>query len=315
MKSPFRGIAGDIRGRASCYKQDWIAGIRPGIRILAPTTYIFFASALPVIAFGEQLSRDTEKSHLRKKSTLSELLITTDRFIKKKMMESVNESIEQEASISEIYNQMQKVFIDIDNSPITNVTVRELKDLEEAIMSVERVGGNTKEKFDPEKLIDAYLPVRVNEQRVSNFLQSVLLAASLCAMPVIILIPTSVLWGYFAYMAIDSLPGNQFWERVCLLFVPYGQRYKFLEKVHTDFVKMVPYRTIVIFTVFQIVYFLACFGVTWIPIAGILFPILFFLLIVIRQYILPKMFLPRHLNELDADEFEETEGGPLQPLL
>jgi hypothetical protein len=27
--------------------------------ILAPTTYIFFASALPVIAFGEQLRRDT----------------------------------------------------------------------------------------------------------------------------------------------------------------------------------------------------------------------------------------------------------------
>lgn len=31
-------------------------------RILAPTTYIFFASALPVIAFGEQLSRDTGSS-------------------------------------------------------------------------------------------------------------------------------------------------------------------------------------------------------------------------------------------------------------
>lgn len=28
-------------------------------RILAPTAYIFFASALPVIAFGEQLERDT----------------------------------------------------------------------------------------------------------------------------------------------------------------------------------------------------------------------------------------------------------------
>ena len=28
-------------------------------RILAPTTYIFFASALPVIAFGAQLYRDT----------------------------------------------------------------------------------------------------------------------------------------------------------------------------------------------------------------------------------------------------------------
>ncbi|KAJ0579405.1 putative bicarbonate transporter [Helianthus annuus] len=60
MTSPFRGIAKDIKGRASCYKQDWIAGIKPGFRILAPTTYIFFASALPVIAFGEQLSRDTD---------------------------------------------------------------------------------------------------------------------------------------------------------------------------------------------------------------------------------------------------------------
>lgn len=30
--------------------------------ILAPTFYIFFASALPVIAFGEQLSRDTDGS-------------------------------------------------------------------------------------------------------------------------------------------------------------------------------------------------------------------------------------------------------------
>lgn len=29
--------------------------------MLAPTFYIFFASALPVIAFGEQLNRDTGK--------------------------------------------------------------------------------------------------------------------------------------------------------------------------------------------------------------------------------------------------------------
>ncbi|PON89406.1 Bicarbonate transporter [Trema orientale] len=59
LKAPFRGIAADVRGRASCYKQDWIGGLCSGIGILAPTTYIFFASALPVIAFGEQLSRDT----------------------------------------------------------------------------------------------------------------------------------------------------------------------------------------------------------------------------------------------------------------
>lgn len=32
-------------------------------RILAPTTYIFLASAIPVIAFGEQLSRNTGEAN------------------------------------------------------------------------------------------------------------------------------------------------------------------------------------------------------------------------------------------------------------
>ncbi|KAK1405529.1 hypothetical protein POM88_005134 [Heracleum sosnowskyi] len=62
IRAPFRGVAEDVRGRISCYKHDWLAGIRSGFGILAPTMYIFFASAVPVIAFGEQLSRDTDGS-------------------------------------------------------------------------------------------------------------------------------------------------------------------------------------------------------------------------------------------------------------
>ncbi|KAJ6856460.1 boron transporter 4-like [Populus alba x Populus x berolinensis] len=62
MKSPFKGIIKDVRGRTACYKDDWVSGLCSGLRILAPTFYIFFASALPVIAFGEQLSRDTDGS-------------------------------------------------------------------------------------------------------------------------------------------------------------------------------------------------------------------------------------------------------------
>uniref|UniRef100_A0A6N2MYZ5 Bicarbonate transporter-like transmembrane domain-containing protein n=1 Tax=Salix viminalis TaxID=40686 RepID=A0A6N2MYZ5_SALVM len=57
---PFRGIKNDLRGRLMCYKQDWTGGFRAGFRILAPTTYIFFASAIPVISFGEQLERNTD---------------------------------------------------------------------------------------------------------------------------------------------------------------------------------------------------------------------------------------------------------------
>ncbi|OMO55023.1 Cytochrome P450 [Corchorus capsularis] len=177
-------------------------------------------------------------------------------------------------------------------------------------MKGENQGESEKETFDPEKHIETYLPVRVHEQRVSNLLQSLLVAASICAMPIIKLIPTSVLWGYFAYMAIDSLPGNQFWERMLLLFITPGRRYKVLERVHASFVESVPYRYIVMFTLFQFVYFLICFGMTCIPIVGILFPLPFFLLIGIRQYILPKLIKPNYLQELDAAEYEEVTGVP-----
>lgn len=103
---------------------------------------------------------------------------------------------------------------------------KELKDLKDAIIPEGNGAGTVPEVFDPEKHVDAYLPVRVNEQRVSNLLQSLLIAGCIGITPLIQRIPTSVLWGYFAYMSIDSLPGNQFWERIKLLFITPQRRYK-----------------------------------------------------------------------------------------
>lgn len=100
-----------------------------------------------------------------------------------------------------------------------------MKNLKDAVLKGEE-GEEMNEKFDLEKHIDAYLPVRVNEQRMSNLLQSVLVGASLFVMPTIKKIPKSVLWGYFAYMAIDSLPGNQFGERIVMLFITPSRRHK-----------------------------------------------------------------------------------------
>ncbi|CAN6467233.1 unnamed protein product [Victoria cruziana] len=57
---PLQGIKNDLKGRLLCYRQDWTSGFTAGIRVLAPTTYIFFASAIPVISFGEQLERSTD---------------------------------------------------------------------------------------------------------------------------------------------------------------------------------------------------------------------------------------------------------------
>ncbi|CAN0838204.1 Boron transporter 4 [Linum grandiflorum] len=243
------------------------------------------------------------------------LAVLKKQLIRKKMVKGAKEVIERKGSSSEIYGKMQDVFIEMDRSPAQTASVgRELKELKEAVMKGDDDGVETKGMFDPEKCIDAHLPVRVNEQRLSNLLQSILVGISMCAIPIIKMMPSSVLWGYFAYMAIDSLPGNQFWERILMLFVAPSRRHKIMEGFHASFVESVPFKDIAIFTVMQFVYFVICFGVTWIPIAGILFPLPFFILILIRQHILPKFFRPEHLQELDAAEYEEILGAPKKTI-
>lgn len=199
--------------------------------------------------------------------------------------------------------------------------------------------------FDTEKEIDDLLPVEVKEQRLSNLLQASMVGACVAAMPILKRIPTSVLWGYFAFMAIESLPGNQFWERILLLFTAPSRRYKYsnrpllvsrhfpeptcipdpsfvgifrvLEDYHATFVETVPFKTIAAFTLFQTLYLLVCFGITWVPIAGVLFPLMIMLLVPVRQYILPKFFKGAHLQDLDAAEYEESPAVqfPLAPVI
>ncbi|KAL2897600.1 Peroxisome biogenesis protein 1 [Bienertia sinuspersici] len=64
-----------------------------------------------------------------------------------------------------------------------------------------------------------------------------------------------------------------------------------------------PSNTFAAFTLFPFVYLLICFGITWIPIVGILFPLPFFLIISIPAFN-PKAIHPVHLQELDAAEYE-----------
>lgn len=73
----------------------------------------------------------------------------------------------------------------------------------------------------------------------------------------------------------------------------------------------VPFKTIALFTIFQTAYLLVCFGITWIPIAGVLFPLMIMLLVPVRQFLLPKFFKGAHLQELDASEYEELPALPL----
>jgi hypothetical protein len=106
-----------------------------------------------------------------------------------------------------------------------------LKELKDSTIQMASSMGNINAPvdetvFDVEKEIDDLLPVEVKEQRLSNLLQAIIVGGCVGAMPFLKKIPTSVLWGYFAFMAVESLPGNQFWERILLLFTAPSRRYK-----------------------------------------------------------------------------------------
>lgn len=234
------------------------------------------------------------------------------QLLRNKIVSAARKSISKNSNLSQLYQSMQEAYDEM-QTPLANQIppAMGLKELRESTVQLaERTGYMDapvdETVFDVDKDVDDLLPVEVKEQRLSNLLQALMVGACVAAMPLLKKIPTSVLWGYFAFMAIESLPGNQFWERILLLFTAPSRRYKVLDKYHATFVETVPFKTITLFTLFQTVYLLVCFGLTWIPIAGVLFPLLIMLLVPVRQYFLPKFFKAAHLQDLDAAEYEEA---------
>ncbi|KAL8215898.1 hypothetical protein R6Q57_022735 [Mikania cordata] len=234
------------------------------------------------------------------------------QLLRNKLVSTARRSIRQNSNLGDLYRNMQRAYNEMQTPLIyQNQSTLGLKELKETTIQQASSGGYIdapvdESVFDVYKDVDDLLNVEVKEQRLSNLLQALMVGGCVAAMPVLKKIPTSVLWGYFAFMAIESLPGNQFWERILLLFTAPSRRYKVLEEHHVTFVETVPFKTVAIFTIFQTVYLLACFGITWIPIASVLFPLLIMLLVPARQYLLPKIFKGAHLQDLDAAEYEEA---------
>ncbi|KAI3842854.1 hypothetical protein MKX03_008644 [Papaver bracteatum] len=234
------------------------------------------------------------------------------QIMRNKLVRTARTSISKNASLTQLYSTMQEAYNEI-QTPLVyqHPPGLGLKELKESTIQLASRAGYIDAPVDPtvfdiEKDIDDLLPVEVKEQRVSNLLQSLMVGCCVAAMPLLKKIPTSVLWGYFAFMAIESLAGNQCWERILLLFTAPSRRYKVLTEYHATFIETVPFRSIATFTIFQTVYLLLCFGITWIPLAGVLFPLLIMLLVPVRQYILPNFFKAAHLQDLDAAEYEES---------
>ncbi|EEF47208.1 boron transporter 1 [Ricinus communis] len=237
------------------------------------------------------------------------------QLLRSRLVATARQSIRKNASLGQLYGNMKEAYQQMQTPLIYQQPSEGLKEFKESTIQVASCTGHIdapvdETVFDIEKEIDDLLPVEVKEQRLSNLLQATMVGGCVAAMPFLKKIPTSVLWGYFAFMAIESLPGNQFWERILLLFTAPSRRYKVLEEYHATFVETVPFKTIAMFTIFQTFYLLICFGLTWVPIAGVMFPLMIMLLVPVRQYFLPKLFKGAHLQDLDAAEYEEAPALP-----
>lgn len=238
------------------------------------------------------------------------------QLLRNRLVSTARQSMKKNSSLGQLYGNMQEAYHQMQTPLIYQQSSDQgLKELKDSTIQLASSMGSfdapvNETIFDVEKEIDDLLPVEVKEQRLSNLLQATMVGGCVAAMPFLRMIPTSVLWGYFAFMAIESLPGNQFWERILLLFTAPSRRYKVLEDYHATFVETVPFKTIATFTLFQTAYLLVCFGLTWVPIAGLLFPLMIMLLVPVRQYFLPKFFKGVHLQDLDAAEYEEAPAVP-----
>ncbi|KAH9730917.1 Boron transporter 1 [Citrus sinensis] len=154
------------------------------------------------------------------------------QLLRNRLVATARTSMRKNASLGQMYGNMQEAYQQMQTPLIYQQSAAQgLKELKESTIQAASCTGNLNAPvdetlFDIEKEIDDLLPVEVKEQRLSNLLQAIMVGGCVAAMPFLKMIPTSVLWGYFAFMAIESLPGNQFWERILLLFTAPSRRYK-----------------------------------------------------------------------------------------
>ncbi|XP_072544486.1 anion exchange protein 2b isoform X2 [Salminus brasiliensis] len=145
----------------------------------------------------------------------------------------------------------------------------------------------------------------VKEQRVTGLLVAILVGLSIVIGDLLRQIPIAVLFGIFLYMGVMSLNGIQLTERIQLLLMP--------PKYHPDHIYVRKVRTLRmhLFTTLQVV----CLAALWAVMsteASLAFPFVLILTVPLKMFLLPRIFTPREMQCLDADDaeptFDEKEG-------
>ena len=161
------------------------------------------------------------------------------------------------------------------------------------------------------------IQLQVYENRISNFTQAALcLVLFGIAQYVLKYIPTSIIWAFFAFMSLESLPGNQLWDRLQIILSDPKRRIQWLEKTHCVYLETVDFPYIILFTVVQFTCLMVIWAITvWSGLFGISFPLWIMALVPLRAFLLPKFIKPSFLADLDSDEVKELPPGSSKVLM
>ncbi|GAB5372811.1 hypothetical protein AAMO2058_001696600 [Amorphochlora amoebiformis] len=138
--------------------------------------------------------------------------------------------------------------------------------------------------------------VHVHEQRITNFMQALLIGIMLSEpfLYILSLVPNATLDGLFLYMGASSFPGNQFAERLFLIVTETD-----LRTSSNTYLENVPWPTLRNFTLVQALACAFIFGITLTP-AAMVFPLLIASLVLLRKQVFPRYLTTRELLALDT---------------
>ncbi|OQR76210.1 sodium bicarbonate transporter protein 11-like, partial [Tropilaelaps mercedesae] len=144
-----------------------------------------------------------------------------------------------------------------------------------------------------------YVVVKSRETRITALMAHILLGLSVLLLPTPLGdIPTAVLDGLFLFVAISSLRGNQFFERL-LLSVTEQMAYP-----PSHYVRRCPQKSLHMFTFIQLLQLaIFCFiGFSPWPYVAMAFPAAIIAMLAVRQFIVPLFIDQCYLKYLDSKE-------------
>ncbi|KAE9549630.1 hypothetical protein FO519_007152 [Halicephalobus sp. NKZ332] len=150
-----------------------------------------------------------------------------------------------------------------------------------------------------DRLVDGTMQqiiVKNRESRLATLICHILIIPTyFFLLPYLKFIPTAVFHGLFVYLALSSIIGNEFFQRVLLFFTEQRS----YPPVH--YIRRVPQKIVHSFTIIEMIQLIIlCFvGFCPWPVVEMIFPIVTFLFIPFRSLVLPKFFKKPHLEALD----------------